>query len=115
MGEVYGCTARFQCGFPFLTALLRLRRVPIWEWAEPGARYVVYESGCPIFAAFFAAKVGWSGEGVPVWERAVALSRDAHLSDDETVAKMGHPACRREMNPGDPSTPASFAAKGVEG
>ena len=91
MGEVYGCTARFQCGFPFLTALLRLRRVPIWEWAEPGARYVVYESGCPIFAAFFAAKVGWSGEGVPVWERAVALSRDAHLSDDETVAKMGHP------------------------
>jgi len=65
MGEVYGCTARFQCGFPFLTALLRLRRVPIWEWAEPGARYVVYESGCPIFAAFFAAKVGWSGEGVP--------------------------------------------------
>ena len=26
-----------------------------------------------------------------VWESAVALSRDAHLSDDETVAKMGHP------------------------
>ena len=22
---------------------------------------------------------------------AVALARDAHLSDDETVAKMGHP------------------------
>jgi hypothetical protein len=25
------------------------------------------------------------------YTRAVALSRDAHLSDDEAVAKMGHP------------------------
>ena len=25
------------------------------------------------------------------WAGAVALSRDAHLSDDEAVAKMGHP------------------------
>jgi hypothetical protein len=27
---------------------------------------------------------------VPAWRRAVALSRDAHLSEDEAVAKMGH-------------------------
>jgi hypothetical protein len=27
--------------------------------------------------------------------RAVALSRDAHLSDDRTVAKMGHPGPAR--------------------
>ena len=26
------------------------------------------------------------------WAGAVALSRDAHLSDDEAIAKMGHPA-----------------------
>ncbi len=32
-----------------------------------------------------AAKVGGR------WAGAVALSRDAHLSDDEAVAKMGHP------------------------
>lgn len=29
--------------------------------------------------------MGWRGAG------AVALPRDAHLSDDEAVAKMGHP------------------------
>jgi hypothetical protein len=29
------------------------------------------------------------------WAGAVALSRDAHLSDDEAVAKMGHPEVGR--------------------
>jgi len=36
-----------------------MRQVRAHEW---GTRH---QSGCPIFAAFFAAKVGWSGEGVP--------------------------------------------------
>ena len=38
-----------------------------------------------------AAKVGER------WAGAVAPARDAHLSDDETVAKMGHPAWRSWM------------------
>ena len=37
-------------------------------------------------------RLRWVGRGAG----AVALSRDAHLSDDEAIAKMGHP------NPGHP-------------
>jgi hypothetical protein len=39
--------------------------------------------------------LGWCEVGVGAggwrWAGAVALSRDAHLSDDEAIAKMGHP------------------------
>ena len=45
-------------------------------------------------AGFFLARLKPcpTGVGGPWgWARAVALSRDAHLSDDEAVAKMGHP------------------------
>ena len=40
----------------------------------------------------------WGCGGDVVWAGAVELALDAHLSDDETVAKMGHPALR--MVPG---------------
>jgi hypothetical protein len=33
------------------------------------------------------------------WAGAVALKRDAHLSDDEAVAKMGHPGFVRVRKP----------------
>ena len=40
---------------------------------------------CHLFELYFSTARGWNGGS--------RVARISHLSDDETVAKMGHPVC----------------------